>query len=483
MKFTDISTAPASEYAYLKQMMDASTFWDPYTFNDVQLPAGCSPSRVNVFFTKTEDGYGIHLAGQITYTGSNRAMQMLCDGSHITCETWEQFVAFCRALPGRDNHPTPPGGPSTRNITDYGKVRYRQQKLYYPSHKTLKMELENRVVGQDFAIDTIAQQVSLFLQKKAPDKPVSFLLYGPPGTGKTETAKALGDALKRASPSYKVVRVDLNSYTDAHSVYRLTGAPPGYVGYDDPSVFEAVVETPYIVFVFDELDKAHPEVLKVFMGILDEGQCSARKETGDHTFIYDFRHCILFFTSNYDLGSSGSDDRQIGFSSRTDIESISMQDKAVSVQYRKQPKSQELPLAQRIYIQNERARRAFVRAGALKEIASRFSCFVEFKPLDDATKIRILARQIVNTGLEYGVRLSYIDPEIMQGIVDAATAEQSLTVRSFKPVIEGYLAGQFAAVAAKNGPDAGEFTLAGTLSQPRLLPAKTAGKGKNQGSA
>lgn len=480
MKFTDISSAPASEFAYLKQHMDASTFWDPYVFDDVQLPAGCKPSKVNVFFTKTEDGYGIHLAGQITYSGSNRAMQMLCDGSHITCETWEQFIAFCRALP-RNDHPTPPDGSNARNITDYSKVRYRQQKMYYPSHKTLKMELENKVVGQDFAVDTIAQQVSLFLQKKAPDKPVSFLLYGPPGTGKTETAKALGDALKRASPSYKVVQVDLNSYTDVHSSYRLTGAPPGYVGYDDPAVFEAVDENPYTVFIFDELDKAHPEVLKVFMSILDEGQCSARKETSDHAFVYDFRHCILFFTSNYNLGSAGND-RSIGFSGRTDIESISMQDNAVSVQYRKQPKTQELPLAQRIYMQNERARRAFVRAGTLKEIASRFGCFVEFKPLDDGIKIRILAKQIVNTGLEYGVRLSYIDPEIMQGIVDAATAEQSLTVRSFKPVIEGYLAGQFAAVAAKNGPETGEFTLAGTLSQPRLLPAKTAGRGKNQGS-
>lgn len=481
MKFTDISSAPASEYAYLKQMMDASTFWDPYVFDNVQLPAGCKPSKVNVFFTKTEDGYGIHLAGQITYTGTNRAMQMLCDGSHITCETWEQFVAFCRALPG-NNHPTPPNVTNTRNITDYSQVRYRQQKMYYPSHKTLKMELENRVVGQDFAIDTIAQQVSLFLQKKAPNKPVSFLLYGPPGTGKTETAKALGDALKRASPSYKVVQVDLNSYTDAHSSYRLTGAPPGYVGYDDPAVFEAVDENPYTVFIFDELDKAHPEVLKVFMSILDEGQCSARKETTDHAFVYDFRHCILFFTSNYNLGSTSDGDWQFGFSGRNNVESISMEGKAVNVQYRKQPKSQELPLAQRIYMQNEQARRAFVRAGALKEIASRFGCFVEFRTLDDGTKIRILAKQIVNTGLEYGVRLSYIDPEIMQGIVDAATAEQSLTVRSFKPVIEGYLAALFAATAAESGPDAGEYALAGTLSQPRLLPAKNAGKGQNQGS-
>ena len=261
MRFTDICTTPTSEFNYLRQCLEESTFWDPVVFENTELPRGCSPRYVTVFFTKSDDGYGIHLAGDVRYTGVNRAMQMLCDGNHITCETWEQFVAFCRSLPG-DDDPMPPDRTRTQNITDYSKVHYRQQKRYYPSRKTLKMELEKKVIGQELAVDTIAQQVSLFLQKKAPDKPVSFLLYGPPGTGKTETAKALGDALKRASPSYKVVRVDLNSYTDAHSAYRLTGAPPGYVGYDDPSVFEAVIENPYTVFIFDELDKAHPEVLK-----------------------------------------------------------------------------------------------------------------------------------------------------------------------------------------------------------------------------
>jgi len=114
------------------------------------------------------------------------------------------------------------------------------------------------------------------------------------------------------------------------------------------------------------------------------------------------------------------------------------------------------------------------RTGTLQEIASRFTCFVEFKPLEDSAKIRILAKQIVETGMEYGVRLTYIAPGIMQEVINAVTAENSLTVRSFKAVIEGYLAFSFAATEAVSDPDTGmEYRLDGTLRKPRLIPAKT----------
>lgn len=96
--------------------------------------------------------------------------------------------------------------------------------------------------------------------------------------GKSETAKALAKILSRDSgQEYTVSWTDLNNFTEAFSAYRLIGAPAGYVGYEDEAVFEVVERNPYTIFIFDELDKAHPEVLKTFMAILDEGRCASRK--------------------------------------------------------------------------------------------------------------------------------------------------------------------------------------------------------------
>ena len=142
--------------------------------------------------------------------------------------------------------------------------------------------------------------------KREPLRPLSLIFYGPTGVGKSELGKAIAPALNRClgEERYRLVWTELNTFTQPHSVHRLIGAPPGYVGYDDPPVLEAVRRCPYTVFMFDELDKAHPEVLKVFMSILDEGRCTARREDGQGERELDFRRCILLFTTNADLSSS-----------------------------------------------------------------------------------------------------------------------------------------------------------------------------------
>ena len=172
---------------------------------------------------------------------------------------------------------------------------------------------------------------------------------------------------------------------------------------------------------------------------------------------------IFFFTSNYDLSGNS---HKIGFSMPDEIENIYSKDDAVTIEYQK--KKSETALTQSIYAQNERARQAFIGSGHLPEVASRIGSFVEFKPLSDNAKIRILAKQIVESGFEYGVRLTYIAPRIMQELASAAVAENSLTVRSFRPVIEGYLAEAFAATGALSGADDEAYKLEGTLDKPVL---------------
>lgn len=184
--------------------------------------------------------------------------------------------------------------------------------------------------------------------------------------------------------------------------------------------------------------------------------------------MYNFQHCIFFFTSNYDLSGNS---RRIGFAMSDEIEDISCKDNAVTIRYQ-EDKTDTAALTQSVYAQNERARQAFIGSGHLPEVASRIGSFVEFKPLSDNAKIRILAKQIAESGFEYGIKLTFIAPGIMQEITNAAVAENSLTVRSFRPVIEGYLAEAFAATGALSGADGGGYLLDGTLAKPVLRKAE-----------
>lgn len=229
-----------------------------------------------------------------------------------------------------------------------------------------------------------------------------------------------------------------------------------------------MTNNPYTVFIFDELDKAHPEVLKTFMSILDEGRCASRKELPDHSREFDFKHCIFFFTSNYCLESSSQ--KKVGFSLSEDITGIFYSDNAVAVTYRHEDAADDTSaeLTKRIYRNTESARKAFMQTGVLREIASRFTAFVEFKELTNEAKVRILAKQIIETGFEYDLKLSYIAPGILQALANASLSGDALTVRSFKSVIEGYLAEPFADAGAKYP---GQLVrLDGTIDTPNIIP-------------
>ncbi|HKS69890.1 MAG TPA: AAA family ATPase, partial [Ktedonobacterales bacterium] len=157
--------------------------------------------------------------------------------------------------------------------------------------------LRERVVGQDEAIAAVANTVRAARAGLAePNRPLgSFLFLGPTGVGKTETAKALAEFL--FNDEHALIRIDMSEYQERHTVARLIGAPPGYVGYEEAGqLTEAVRRRPYSVVLFDEVEKAHPEVLNVLLQVLDDGRLTdAQGRT------VDFRNTIIIMTSN--LGS------------------------------------------------------------------------------------------------------------------------------------------------------------------------------------
>ncbi|QPC43041.1 ATP-dependent chaperone ClpB [Kaustia mangrovi] len=162
--------------------------------------------------------------------------------------------------------------------------------------KLLRMEeaLEKRVVGQDLAVEAVSTAVRRARAGlKDPSRPIgSFLFLGPTGVGKTELTKALASFL--FDDEQAIVRIDMSEYMEKHSVSRLIGAPPGYVGYEEGGALtEAVRRRPYQVVLFDEIEKAHGDVFNILLQVLDEGRL-----TDGHGRTVDFRNTLLIMTSN-----------------------------------------------------------------------------------------------------------------------------------------------------------------------------------------
>lgn len=163
--------------------------------------------------------------------------------------------------------------------------------------KGLEGELHKRVIGQDEAVSAVAAAVRRSRAGLSdPDKPIgSFFFLGPTGVGKTELAKALAEALFDSEKN--LVRIDMSEYMEKFSVSRLIGAPPGYVGYEEGGqLTEAVRRHPYSVVLFDEVEKAHPDVFNILLQVLDDGRI-----TDSQGRTVDFKNTIIILTSN--LGS------------------------------------------------------------------------------------------------------------------------------------------------------------------------------------
>jgi ATP-dependent Clp protease ATP-binding subunit ClpA len=178
--------------------------------------------------------------------------------------------------------------------------------------------MKGSVYGQDTAVDTLLDKI--FVSQagmKSPNKPIgSFLFLGPTGTGKTETAKALAERM-----GMELVRFDMGEYQEKHSVARLIGAPPGYVGYEDNAgqLITKLQEHPNAVLLLDEIEKAHPDVTNILLAFMDNGFV-----TGSNGKQADGRNTILIMTSN--LGAADNEKNTIGFG---DLDREGEDDKAV----------------------------------------------------------------------------------------------------------------------------------------------------------
>lgn len=439
MDFSQFCSCGPSGYAYLKQCVDhCSRQGRSYEFSRCRMPSGCQPDRADLGFWEKDGGYLLYLRPTVTYQGKDVRLAGFFSRGNI--QSFPNFQALIRCLQGLDDTQSPLSG-DLPSLPD----------LFHQ----LKESLQSAVLGQEAALEATAFKLYGHLCKRRPSRPLSFLFYGPTCVGKSELGKAITPTLNRLcrSKEYQFIWTELNSFTQAHSVYRLTGAPPGYVGYDDEPVLEAVRHNPYTVFMFDELDKAHPAVLKVFMSILDEGRCAARRKVEHGEWELDFRHCVFVFTTNSDLSSASKP--RMGFAPQEEPPERPQTAEAAD------PAS----LVRRLFQKDETARQALVNSGVLREIAGRFSGLIGFQDLSAEARVAVTAKQITALGREYGLEIVQVSPAIARSL----TPEDALSLRSTVGVLEGILTPLFLAQANRT-PEGGSFRLSGTPEGMYLLP-------------
>lgn len=172
----------------------------------------------------------------------------------------------------------------------------------YTKIRNIRSTLEKRIIGQQRAVDTVSKAIKRArVQLAKRRRPASFIFVGPTGVGKTELVKVLGEELFDATEP--IIRVDMSEYMEKHSVARLIGSPPGYVGYDEAGqLTEKVRRRPYSVVLFDEIEKAHPDVMNILLQILDEGKINDAQGRS-----VSFENTVIVMTSN-----AGSTDKDTG---------------------------------------------------------------------------------------------------------------------------------------------------------------------------
>ena len=437
MEFFQFCSCGQAGYAQLKQRVDAcAQQGHSYEFAQCRMPAGCQPSQADLGFWRDGEDYLLYLRPSVVYRGNDPRLAAFFQRGNL--QRFPSFQGLTRCLVALDTDALrPPPMPS--------------------QFLRLNEALQARVLGQESAVEAVAFKLYGHICKAAPARPLSLIFYGPTCVGKSELGKAIAPVLNSdcGEERYQLVWTELNTFTEAHSVFRLTGAPPGYMGYDDPPILESVSHNPYTVFMFDELDKAHPEILKVFMSILDEGRSAARREDEHGSRELDFRRCIFLFTTNTDLSGRKP---PLGFAPSEKTQTGPVREQEFP------PLPGPAGLAQKIFHADETARLALARSGVLREIAGRFSGLIGFHPLSSETRVAVTAKQIAALGREYGLEITRVSPAIAQ----ALTPGDALSLRSTVGVLEGTLTPLFLSQPPQQGT---AFQLAGTLDSMYLLPA------------
>lgn len=439
----DIISNNSSEL--LNEIMGAADNGKGYIFTDCYLSGDCNPSSVTLGmgYLKDKDKFILYISEDVLYMGENISIQELVEEKTLVFSSFDEMLSFLGSLVEVQEmiHETPQNErinedafvsvksvrtmPHTDNESiDFTPADEIQHNIIV-SPKEIEVELKKTVHGQDNAIRAISFMLSNFLGKYVMKRPLSLFCYGPTGCGKTELAKALSDAINAFSiddQKYEYEVIDMARFEEKHSVYELIGAPPSYAGYGDAVVFDKVEDNPRQIFIFDEVEKAHPDVLKAIMRALDEGKHSKGGSARNGKSYYDLTKCIMIFTSNVKINNT------------VEMENTDVND--------------DKKMRVNIIKNNEIARNSLIRQDYLPEIVGRFKGFIPFEALTGNALVEIAVKAIGECALEYNLGVNHISKQIVRGILDNYTSSSG--ARVFYTLADVYLGPYMCQLAPNN---------------------------------
>jgi hypothetical protein len=405
-------------------------------FRGQEMPPGSTPAIADVGFEISQSSGTAELlvTSGVRYQGNDSSIRDWLNGGRKTFPTFRALVEWiCGPLAQAfgillHHDPSTSGGPMSQRgssgLTDLSAVREAIQDIHRPlylNEDTLFDKMRAQVLGQEDALRALVATTVRHCARKKPTRPAVLFSIGPSGVGKTRTAEVLANALREFDAQeygYQFLRLDMTEYQEPHRVSQLIGAPQGYIGHGQGSqLLDALRSNPRTIVLFDEIEKAHPAILKVLMNAMDAGRLSTADKSTQGREI-DCRMAIFVFTSNLDSKAilDELESRQ-AFGDRG--------------------------------IEDEVCRRRLRAAGIAPEIVGRIGRFLVFRSLSPEIRAEIVTLAVAEVAEEFGLKVARVDPQVIVDLMRKARSDD-FGVRPERSLIDDVLGGAFAE-AAKNG--------------------------------
>jgi hypothetical protein len=402
-------------------------------FSQQLMPPGTAPSRARVGFeVNAEDGTARLLVDRgIEYQGSNQDIRRWFAEGEMRFHSFDRLRGWIQEdLKGCYVLTTPPSAQgalpgqsvaSPAELTDLEAVMKQAPKssgAVYIDDSELLTQMVARIRGQDEAMRLLARVICRHLARRSPRRPATVMALGPTGVGKTAAAEWLPQALRTldpAGPGYGYLRLDMSEYQERHRISQLLGAPQGYVGYGEGAqLVDTLAANPKTIVLFDEIEKAHPDILRALMNAMDAGRLTRAAATGQSREV-DCRESVFLFTSNLDATGILKEvsERRV-FGSREVLDGV--------------------------------CRRRLRAAGVAPELVGRIGSFLVFGALTPRSRAEIVTLSVSRVAEEYGLRLVTIAPGVVTSIL-AACPDEGFGARPDEYLVDDMLGACFAEAA------------------------------------
>lgn len=397
-------------------------------FRGQDLPPLCEPRKADVAFHVDGNTGAAQLMVEkgVSYTGGDTSISEWFAQGEKLFESFEQLVSWIQTNLARAFNL--PESSDQETLTDMEEVtqgiRHTSSQPTYLNEDDLFLQLNKKVLGQHTALRGLSSTIVKHLARQKHSRPAVLFAVGPSGVGKTRTAEVLANTLKGVSDGnngYQFLRLDMTEYQEPHRVSQLIGSPQGYIGHGEGSqLLNALQANPRTIILFDEIEKAHPAILKVLMNAMDAGRLSSASSNANMHEV-DCRQAVFIFTSNLDAKDI-----------LTELE--------------------ERSAIGRRSIEDEVCRRRLKASGLAPEIVGRIGRFLVYQSLSSEVKAEIITHAISDIAKEYGVNIGYIQPSVIIELMSHSQS-QEFGVRPEKYLIDDLLGNCFAQTAEQGITD------------------------------